>query len=139
VVLLAGLGHEVTLRLVATVTAALLDRLKNGEGLPARPSLEVSLFGRASSALRTWLGVPELAIELDVAELHAEPSVSWGAGDSVHLTLPLAWVMTVWGRALTMVAGRFCLGVVESNGTRTTLMTVGSDLGPPRPLTIEMT
>jgi hypothetical protein len=137
-VLLAGLGHELTLRMVATVTAALLDQLESQEGTPARPALVASTFGRASSALRTWLGAPELAVELEVTAPDREPSLSWEADAPVHLALPLGWVLTVWSRDLTVVAGRFCLGVTESSGSRTTLMSVGSDLGPPRPLTVEI-
>jgi hypothetical protein len=137
IALLAGLGHELTHRLVATVTAALLDPLKSSGDPPERPALEASLFGRASSALRTWLGDSDLAVELEVAEPGAEASLHWdGNGRPVHLTLPLDWVMAVWDRDLSVVAGRFCLGVAESNGSRTTL--VGSDVGPPRPLTIEI-
>jgi hypothetical protein len=138
IVLLAGLGHELTLRMVATATAALLDRLESSQGTPARPALVASTFGRASSALRTWLGAPELAVELEVTASDREPSLSWEAGGPVHLALPLGWVLTVWSRDLTVVAGRFCLGVTESSGSRTTLMSVGSDLGPPRPLTVEI-
>ena len=138
VVLLAGLGHELTLRMVATVTAALLDRLESPHGPAPRPSLVASTYGRASSALRTWLGVRELAVELEVTAPDGEPGLRWEAGGPLHLALPLGWVLTVWSRDLTVVAGRFCLGVAESNGSRTTLMSVGSDLGPPRPLTVEI-
>jgi hypothetical protein len=138
VVLLAGLGHELTHRLVATVTAALMGRLESSHGHSPQPALEASLFGRASFALRAWLGFPELAVELDVSEPDADPSLSWDASGSVHLALPLGWVLSVWGRDMTVVAGRFCLGVAETNGSGTTLISVGSDLGSPRPLTIEI-
>jgi hypothetical protein len=80
----------------------------------------------------------QLAVELEVAEPDAEPSLRWDGSDPVHLILSLDWVMTVWGCDLSVVAGRFCLGVVESNGSRTTRMSVGSGLGPPGPLTIEV-
>jgi hypothetical protein len=73
-----------------------------------------------------------------VIEPQAEPSLSWDGAGPVHLALPLEWVTTVWGHDLNVVAGRFCLGVAERNDTRTTLMSVGPDLGPPRPLTIEI-
>jgi len=138
VVLLAGLGHEMTLRIGATVTAALLEGLKSPEGPSLRPALEASLFGRASAALRTWLGSPELELDLEVAEPEAEPGLSWDGRGPVHLVLPLEWVMSVWGADLTVVAGRFCLGVAQWDGTRTKLTSVGSDLGSPRPLTIEI-
>ena len=138
VVLLAGLGHQLTLRLAATVTAALLDELKSPQDASPRPALEASLFGRASVSLRTWLGIPDLELELEVVEPDEEPTLDWDVGGPVRLALPLEWVMTVWGCDLTVVAGRFCLGVAASKGTGTTLMSVGSDLGAPRPLSIEL-
>ena len=138
VALLAGLGHELTHRLVATVTAALLEGPQSSKGPSHQPALEASLFGRASFAIRSWLGSPELAVELEVAAPDADPTLNWDASGLVHLALPLGWVMSVWGRDMTVVAGRFCLGVVESNGARTTLISVGSDLGSPRPLTVEI-
>ncbi len=138
VVLLAGLGHELTQRLVATVTAALLDRLENPHGPSPRPSLVASLFGRASVALRSWLGCPGLEVEFEVAEPDADPELRWDAGGSVRLALPLGWVLSVWGRDMTVVAGRFCLGVVESDGFRTTLISVSPNLEAPRPLTVEI-
>ena len=65
--LLAGLGHELTLRLVATVTVVLLERLKTSQGHGVRPALEASLFGRVVSTLRSWLAAPDLEIDLAVA------------------------------------------------------------------------
>ncbi len=137
VALLAGLGHELTLRMAATVTAVLLDRMAGPDGPAARPVLEASLFGRASCALRAWLGAPDLVVELEVVEPGADASLEGDASGPIRVKLPLAWVMTVWGRDLTLVAGRFCIGLFESNGRRATLMSIGSDLGPPKPLLIE--
>jgi len=137
-VLLAGLGYALTLRMAATVTATLLSRPKSPPGVSPQPALEVSLFGRASAALRTWLGTPELELNLEAIEPEAKPCLSWDGSGPVHVALPLQWVMTVWGQDLTVVAGRFCLGVTEWSGTRITLMSVGSDLGSPRPLMIEI-
>jgi hypothetical protein len=69
---------------------------------PARAAPEASLFGRASpSALRTGLGDPDW---LEVAEPEAEPNFLWDGSGPVRLTLPLDWVMTVWGRDLSVVA-----------------------------------
>lgn len=138
IMLLAGLGHELTLRLASTVTSALLEGLNIPGSASMGPTLEVSLFGRASAALRAWLGIPDLDLDLEVIEPDTEPGLSWDGTGSLHLALPLEWVMTVWGADLTVVAGRFCLGVAERDGARTTLMSVGTDLGPPRPLTIEI-
>lgn len=138
VALLAGLGHELTLRMAASVTAALLDRMEGPDGPAARPVLEASLFGRASCALRAWLGTPDLGVELEVVEPGADASLEGDASGPIRVKLPLAWVMTIWGRDLTLVAGRFCVGLYEANGRRATLMSVGSDLGPPKPLLIEV-
>ncbi len=136
--LLAGLGHELTLRLVATVTAILLGRLGGPESPSARPALEASLFGRDSCALRAWLASPDLEVELKMTEPGEEPSLEWDGAGPVEAALPPEWVITVWGRDLTVIAGRFSLGVVESAASRTTLLTIGSDLGPPRQLVVEV-
>jgi hypothetical protein len=138
IMLLADLGHDLTLRLGATVTSALLEGLTTPEGASVRPALEASLFGRAAAALRTWLGLADLELDLAVTEPDTEPGLRWDGSGPVHLALPFEWVMTVWGSDLTVVAGRFCLGVVERDGPRTTLISVGTDLGPPRRLTIEI-
>jgi hypothetical protein len=66
------------------------------------------------------------------------PSLEGDASGSVRVKLPLAWVTTVWGRDLTVAAGRFCISLLESDGRRATLMSVGSSLGPPKPLLIEI-
>lgn len=135
--LLAGLGHEVTLRFVATVTAVLLDRLDGADRPSARPALEASLLGRASCALRSWLATPDLEVELEMSG-QDEPRLVWDGDGAVQVALPPEWVMAVWGRDLTVIAGRFSLGVLDSTATRTTLLTIGSDLGKARRLVVEV-
>ena len=129
VALLVGLGDQLTLRMAATVTAVALERLDTPEGTAARPALEASLFGRALSVLRTWLAIPDLDLELQVAEPSQASGFDWDGAGPVHPTLPLDWVVRVWGRDLTVVAGRFSLGIIDSTPHRTTLATVGSDVG----------
>jgi hypothetical protein len=136
-VLLAGLGQELTVRMVATVTAAFLDNPDSPEARAARPALEASLFGRAMSALRLWLAAPHLELELVVARPSQEAGLEWDGEGPVHLALPLDWVVRIWGRDLTVIAGRFCLGIVDSTPHRTTLTTVGSDLSSIKRLTVE--
>jgi hypothetical protein len=136
-VILAGLGHEMTLRLVSTVTAVLLDRMDGDDGSNDRPALEASLFGRALTALRTWLAVPDLEVDLTVAGPRDTPNLAWDGTGPAQLTLPLDWVVSVWGRGLAVVAGRFALSVVDATSRRTTLSTVASDLGSPQRLVIE--
>jgi hypothetical protein len=138
IVLLAGLSHELTLRLASTVTSVLLEELKTPKGASMGPVLEASLFGRAWAALRTWLGTSDLELDLEVIGPDKDPGLSWDGSGSVHLALPLEWVMTVWGADLSVVAGRFSLGLAERDGARTTLISVGTDLGPPRPLILEI-
>lgn len=138
IVTLAGLGQEMTHRLVATVTAIHLDRLESSGGSDVRPALETSLFGRALTALRTWLAVPDVEVELEVAGPGDAPSLVWDGAGPVQLVLPLDWVVKVWGRGLAVVAGRFGLSVLDATPCRTTLTVVASDLGSPRRLVIEV-
>jgi hypothetical protein len=138
VALLAGLGYDLTLRFVATVTAVLLARSDGIDRSSARPSLEASLLGRVSCALRAWLSTPHVDVDLQMTERQEDTSLVWDGSGPVQVTLPPEWVMTVWGRDLTVIAGRFSLGVLDSTDTRTTLLTVGSDLGTPRPLVVEL-
>jgi len=138
IVILAGLGHEMTLRLVSTVTAVLLDRMDGPDGSVVRPALEASLFGRALTALRTWLAVPDLEVDLMVTGPDDAPSLAWDGEGPAELRLPLDWVVSVWGRGLAVVAGRFGLRVVDANSRRTTLTTVASDLSSPQRLVIEL-
>jgi hypothetical protein len=83
-------------------------------------------------------GCPDLVVELEVVEPGADARLEGDASGPIRVKLPLAWVMTVWGRDLTLVAGHFSFGLFESNGRRATLMSVSSDLGPPKPLLIEI-
>jgi hypothetical protein len=138
--LLAGLGRSLTVRLAATVTARLLDAsAADGHPAPvARPALEASLFGRATSALRAWTGQASLELRLTVIE-PGEPAILEEDGNStIRAALPLEWVSKVWGRDLSIVAGRFTVDVVGATATRTTLQTVGSDLDTPSLLTLEL-
>ena len=135
---LANLGYPMTLRLVATVTATLLGQPGTATDSSVLPALTASLFGRSLIALRDWLGVPDLDIELTIADAADEPTVGLGTSAPLRVVLPLDWVVSVWARDLTVVAGRFCLGVIESTETRTTLLGVGSDFETPRRLMIEL-
>jgi hypothetical protein len=139
IALLAGLGRDMTVRMAASVTAALLQQLTAGspDGFSVRPVLEASLFGRAANALRSWLGTPNLEVKLAVVSQSDEWLLSGDEDHSFQLSLPLEWVCAVWGRDLAVVGGRFTLGLAESTESRITLLTIGSDLGPAQPLVIE--
>jgi hypothetical protein len=129
---------------VATVTAQLLEDIAGGlDGASAAmPTLEASLFGRASQALAHWMDDAQLACGIEVAEPGAgavvEVVATEGGTPAVRARLPLRWVADVWGRGMAVVAGRFATDLVEATPERTVLETVGLDLGPPRRLTIEV-
>ncbi len=136
--LLAGLGPAVGFRLVAAVTATLLA---SGDGAH-RPALEASLYGRAVAAARVWSGDP--ALEVDVRPA-AGAEVAAGLGEAAGdrpaplvLVLPPAWVAEVWGRGLAVVAGRLALTVLDAAAGRVRLATVGTDLGPPAPVVVDL-
>jgi hypothetical protein len=152
--LLAGLGGQVPLRLVATVTAHLLGQLDDagaagavphGSGPApgpgrggARPALEASLFGRARPALAQWLDDPRLDSEVEVAEAGEPASFSHIADSPLLARLPLSWVAEVWGRGLAVVAGRFAVGLLEATPHKTVLATIGPGLDQPGRVTIEV-
>jgi hypothetical protein len=134
---LASLGFPMTVRLVATVTAHLLDGSGARDDSEARPALTASLFGRAWTALRDWMSDPDLDLDLVVAEAGQGPTFETDhLAGPMRLALPLDWVVEVWGRDLTIVAGRFSLGVIESTASRTTLLSVGPDFGAPKELVV---
>jgi hypothetical protein len=140
VILLACLGRSITMRLVATVTARLINRTAadHPEEESVRPALEASVFGRAADVLRNWVGEPNLEIELDLVEPGGEALSFDEEHHTMRVALPLQWVSEVWGRDLALLGGFFALALVEAQESRTTLATIGSDLGPARLLTIEL-
>ncbi|MGP8208853.1 MAG: hypothetical protein ACLQVK_22845 [Acidimicrobiales bacterium] len=139
--ILAGLGSQLPVRLVATVTAHLLIDLAAGaEGSASvLPTLHASLFGRAYNALANWLEGPAIVANVETAEPGSPVVVERApGGGEVHALFPLGWVAEVWGRGLTVVAGRLVLGVLEATPERTVLETLGPDWGPPRVVVIEL-
>jgi len=51
--------------------------------------------------------------------------------------LPFGWLVRVWGRGLTTIAGRFCLAA-DADDHGLTLLTVGPDFGEQRTLRLEI-
>jgi hypothetical protein len=138
--LLASLGHDLALRMAATVTVHLLEEDETPPGTtPARAALEASLWGRAASTLRTWLGDPTLNVVLDVVEPDQPCALEQLPGHQLRIALPLRWVADVWARDVALVAGRFSLSIIDASEQEVLLETVGADLGSPRPLRIELT
>jgi len=118
-----------TIRLVATTTAALLQRIcpNRPEAVLAAPALEASLFGRVASTIRSWTGNSRLEVVVHVIEPGAEGVTVVEEDETVRVALPLQWVSEVWGRDLPVVGGQFALAVTEATPNTTTLWTVGTD------------
>ncbi len=149
--LLARLGSDVPLRLVAAVTAQLLNDM--GAGRPgadrALPALEASLVARATKALSDWLGdsvrsvqrvgVSGAPVRVRVAQAGTRATVEEDDDGSVGAVLPLCWVVDVWGRRLAVVGNRFSVALVEASPGRVVLETIGADLDHPRLLTVGVT
>jgi hypothetical protein len=137
---LAQLDGDIPMRLVATVTAHLLNSLAS-EGPAAGqavPALEVSLIARGTNALSTWQGRPLPDLQVEVAEAGAQPVLEDSDGGSLRASLALSWVADVWGRGLAVVGGRFAIALLEGSPGRVVLETVAGDLRAPRPMTIEL-
>ena len=121
----AGFGE----RLVATVAAEVVDRLRDGDPLiaDALPRLDAALYGRVLAALRGWLGEPRLSLELTLID-HGAPRSLARVDGAVHAALPFDWVLEVWARELETVQGRFCLAAETDGAGDWQLATVAPDL-----------
>ena len=96
---LLALGGGLPQRLVATVAASRLG----GHAPDERARLHAALYGRATAALRDWLG--PLSVELatsDATRLIRD-------GDRIEAELPFSWLVEVWATGLAVIWGRFCL------------------------------
>jgi hypothetical protein len=129
--------------MVATVSSGLLSLVDRSaadapEAATARPALEASLYGRATNAVRTWTGNPAIEIALVVVGPGDPVVIERGAEETLHVALPLRWVPDVWGRGLAVVGDRLAIELVDAADGRTTLRSVGTDLSPPRTLTITL-
>ncbi len=135
---LAGLGHEVSIRLVASVTYHLLHAPSTGSlvGNASESALVSSLFGRAACALNLWLGGRVAGVDLKVVEMSDARISEFPNGSTLDVCLPLNWIYQVWGRDLAVVNGRFALGILESTAESLTLATIDPDFHPAPPITV---
>ncbi len=128
---LCALGGGLGERFVATVAAEWAARLRDGHpGLDgARTRLRAALYGRLCPAIRSWLGDPELSLELEMTAAEHPRSLA-RVDDIVHAQLPFTWLPEVWARDLTTVQGRFCLDAQpgSTDGGHLELATVAPDL-----------
>ena len=127
--ILAVLAGEVQERLVAAVTAHLLNELAAGDPAAKRalPALEVSLMARAKIALSKWSGYTLQNAQVEVVEEGSRLVVEEGDNGSLHAALPLRWVAEVWGRGLAVVGGSFCTALVAASPQRVVLEAIADD------------
>lgn len=127
---LAGLDRGVARRLVATTTEVLLATRDPS----VQPTLEASLFGRVTSALRSWSGRADLEVELVVVDPNDANIVE--EGEKLFVRLPMEWVSTVWARDLAVIGDRFALGVLDADTSHVSLQMIDASFEMARPLTV---
>jgi hypothetical protein len=134
---LLAAGGRLPDRLQATTAAIWTRRLRTGHAATgtARPQLEAALYGRVLRTLRTWLGEPQLTIELTmIGPDEARRIVRTAEG--VDVSLPFSWLSDVWMRGLAVTLGRLCIAADTTDGSSWTLHTLGLDLTDLTQLTI---
>jgi hypothetical protein len=138
-VTLMSLGAGLPERLVLTVAHHWAERLAAGsvpEG-PDHNALTVALFGRATMAMRSWLGNPGLQPEV-VMIGPGGPSSLARVGDKVEARLPFRWLIDVWSRGLAVMLDRFSVELEEEDDGHLGLLTASRPDFEPARLVIEV-
>jgi hypothetical protein len=104
---------------------------------PARAALAAALFGRATAAVRHWLGTPDGRTTVEMIAPDDEPSVARGH-DGIHLRLPFSWLQDIWTAELPVVLGRFSIALVETSPGRRRVLTVDPALRDVRVVTVSL-
>ncbi|HEX3974847.1 MAG TPA: hypothetical protein VHW96_01215 [Solirubrobacteraceae bacterium] len=135
---LLAAGGRLPDRLQATTAAIWTRRMRTGHAAleTARPQLEAALYGRVLRTLRTWLGEPQLPIELTMIGPEEQRRIVRSA-DGVDVSLSFSWLSDVWMRGLAVMFGRLCIAADTTDGSSWTLDTVGPDLADLAQLTID--
>jgi hypothetical protein len=134
---LLAAGGRLPDRLQATTAAIWTRRLRTGHAQleTARPQLEAALYGKVLRTLRSWLGEPQLTVELTMIGPEEQRRIVHTA-DGVEVSLPFSWLSDVWMRGLAVTFGRLCIGADTADGFSWTLDTLGPDLANVTQLTI---
>jgi hypothetical protein len=134
---LLAAGGRLPDRLQATTAAIWTRRLRTGHAAlgTARPQLEAALYGRVLRTLRTWLGEPQLTVELTMIAPEEQRRVV-RTPDGIDVSLPFSWLCDVWMRGLAVTVGRLCIAADTTDGSSWTLDTLGPGLADPTQLTI---
>lgn len=111
---LLALGDPLARRLSATVAATLESSADLNNETRERSDLTAAVYGRMLCALQTWLGTPDINLELQICASGDRPQVS-RRGQNVDAKVPLRWLHQVWARNLAVVGDSFVvdLGTVD--------------------------
>jgi hypothetical protein len=135
---LYGLSPSLWDRLVATVIHLWSDRLPTlDRSHPAYPALTAALVGRATLALRSWLGRSDLDVVVEMIPADARPDLTQ-EGDRLTARLPFRWLDEIWAAGAVVTLGRFTLGRLESQPDLERLLTVGHDVSDIRTVTARL-
>lgn len=136
---LLPLGPPLWDRLTATVVAHWAERLDANDQRceQAGPTLEAALFGRATAAVRSWLGDPGVGVQVDMLDAGGEPSLSRD-GAKIRLQLPFSWLRDIWVADLAVVLGRFSLALVEAEYGRQRALTVSTSFDDLKTVTVSI-
>jgi len=126
-------------RLVTTILVVWAQGIEPGDARAGseRPPLTAALYGRAAVALRTWLGDPHLDVAVDMID-STDPAELTRGPDGIRARLPFTWLTDIWVRDLSVVLGRFSVGLVESGDERQRVLTADPDVRDFRPVTISI-
>ncbi len=134
---LLGLGSGLPHRLVAEVLCHWGDRIEDlPSTAPELPALTAALYGRATAAVRPWLGDHRRPVVVSRVARDETPSLAVDQ-HGVRMALPFRWLTHVWVMGLTATAGRFALDAAF-DGQIVTLKTVGPDGGESMPMTVQL-
>jgi hypothetical protein len=135
---LLALDARLADHLAITVAATWAERLAAGDvrARSARAALTAILHGRVTSTVRSWLGEPDLQVDVDMIDPDAPPTLTRTA-DGIHAFLPFEWIVNVWGRN-PVISDRLALAVLDCNPERLSLLTTDHTFGEPRPLTLSL-
>ena len=115
---LLALGHEVQLRLSATVAAAWADGgSRAGDRDSARPALVAALAGRLAPAAQAWLGVDPDRVDVALHEGKGWGRLALsGTGRDRRLSaaLPADWLASVWAAGLAVTGGYLVVAVTSA-------------------------
>ena len=135
---LLAAGGRLPDRLQATTAAIWTRRLRTGHAAlgTVRPQLEAALYGRVLRTLRSWLGEPQLSVELTMIGPEEQRRIVRPA-ERVEVSLPFCWLSDVWMRGLAVTFGRLCIAADTTDEASWTLATLGPGLADVRQFTID--